>query len=255
MARQWYICTAKCSNGIEYKTKFPVCGSKKDGIVPKPTKKEIRRAEKQIRETSIELGQTLNSNWRTEKDEHILFNFSDAGLQKIFRRAGSEERDAVYLAGETWFAECFIDKTLRRACAKAGVELRYEWIFSDMDGDTKEPERIHVHMVCSTAVREVAERVWKLGRVEHKALYSHHHGDLQELADYMIAQVRPFTGRKRHHPSRNLAKPVRSKPIAARNPSADLAVPRGCEKIYRSEFQAGRPQMLRYWRPPTGESA
>lgn len=252
-AGHWFICTTKCGNGIEYKTKFSVAASAlADRGAAKPTKKEAVRAEKLARETSIDLGQTLNCNWCVGEDEHIVFDFSDVGLEKIVRRAGSDERDAVYLAGEAWFGECFVDKTLRRACRKAGVDLRYDWIISDMDGETREPERLHIHMVCSSAVREVAAQVWKLGRVEHKALYSHHHGDLQGLADYMIRQVRGFRGKKRHHPSRNLIKPIRSKPIPARNPNADLAVPRGCEKIYRSEFQAGRPQMLRYWRPPGG---
>lgn len=250
MAGQWYICTAKCVNGIEYKTKFPVGGSKERLPVRKPNRTEIRRAEKLARETAVDLGQTLNCNWKAEADEHVLFTFSDEGLRKIVTRAGSEDRDAVYQAGEDWFGGCFVDKTLRRACGKAGVELRYDWIISDTDGETGEPERIHVHMVCSPEIRRIAERVWKLGRVEHKTLYSHAHGDLQELADYLIAQVRPLAGRKRHHPSRNLVKPLRSTPIPARNPSADLTLPRGCEKIWRSEFQAGRPQMLRYWRPP-----
>ena len=247
---EWYISTVKCANGVEYKTKFPVYRGEAIRFSFRPSIREINRAAKQSRETAVDMGQTLNENWKTGKDEHIVFDFSDAGLEKIIRRAGSEDRDAMRDAGEVWFGECFIDKTLRRACAKAGVALRYDWIISDMDGDTKEPERLHVHMVCDRAVREVAERVWKLGRVEHKTLYSHNHGDLQELADYLIAQVRTVAGRKRHHPSRNLAKPERTKPIKARSPSADLIVPKGCEKIYRSEFQAGRPQMLRYWRPP-----
>lgn len=254
MARQWYICTTKCVNGIEYKTKFPVAGSPDRPSASHPSKREVVRAEKLARETSVDLGQTLNCNWKVKADEHIIFNFSEEGLQKIIRRAGSDDRDEVYLAGEDWFGECFVDKTLRRACAKAGVELRYAWVFSDMDGETGAYERPHVHMVCSAAVREIAERIWKLGRVEHKQLYSHHHGDLQELADYLIRQVRSFRGKKRYHPSRNLVKPVRGTPIPSRNPNADLAVPRGCEKIFRSEFQAGRPQMLRYWRPPSGET-
>ena len=251
--RQWYICTVKCSNGIEYKTKFPVAGPKDARSQAKPSKREVVRAEKLARETSVDLGQTLNCNWKTGTDEHVIFDFSDAGLEKLARRAGSEDRDAVYLAGEDWFSECFVDKTLRRACRKAGVELRYDWIISDMDGGTGKPERLHVHMICSPEIREIASSVWKLGRVEHKALYSHHHGDHQELADYLIRQVRPFAGKKRHHPSRNLVKPKRCAPIPSRNPNTDLAVPRGCEKIYRSEFQAGRPQMLRYWRPPGNE--
>ena len=250
--REWFISTAKCANGIEYKTKFPL-RSEDAPSVRKTGKRAVIRSEKQTRQTSVELGQTLNCNWHAGEDEHILFNFSDDGLARIEARAGSGDRDALYQAGERWFGECFIDKTLRRACVRAGVELRYAWIISDMDGETGKPERLHVHMVCSSDVREIAQRVWKFGRIEHKLLYSHHHGDLQELAEYLIRQVRQFDGRKRYHPSRNLAKPVRSTPIRARNPNADLAVPRGCEKIFRSEFQAGRPQMLRYWRPPAGE--
>ena len=111
--RQWYICTVKCSNGIEYKTKFPVAGPKDARSQAKPSKREVVRTEKLARETSVDLGQTLNCNWKTGIDEHVIFDFSDAGLEKIARRAGSEDRDAVYLAGEDWFSECFVDKTLR----------------------------------------------------------------------------------------------------------------------------------------------
>ena len=251
----WYISTVKCKNGIEYKTKFPVRRSEDCPPASRPTKREVVRAEKQSRETAVDMGQTLNNNWTVGTDEHVVFHFSEEGIRKIISRAGSDDRDAVYLAGERWFSDCFVDKTLRRACRKAGVELRYDWVFSDMDGKTKEQKEIHAHMICSAEVRVIAEKVFKCGYVEAKTIYSHHHGDLQELADYLIDQVRAFRGKKSHHPSRNLVKPVRTNPIPARNPSADLAVPKGCEKIFRSEFHAGRPQMLRYWRPPAGETA
>jgi len=65
----------------------------------------------------------------------------------------------------------------------------------------------------------------------------------------MINQVRYAKDAKRYTPSRNLKKAEASKPRKAKNPEAELRVPKGCELIWRSEAYVGRPQLLRYFRP------
>ena len=247
---QWYIRSYRCDNGIEYKTKFPVRMTEKVRASYSRMRTEIRRAEKGAREARLAMGQELNCTYRVGHDRYMGFDLSDEGLEKIVQRAGSADRDTLYLALDEWFANCFVDKTLRRACKKAGVPLTYHWITSDMDGDTHMPVRPHVHMVINAEAAEIAAQLWKLGGVRNTKLYSHHHGDLQELADYMIGQVRSFAGKKRYHPSRNVKKPVCGKPVKARSAEAELVVPNGCEKIFRSEYHVGRPQHIRYWRPP-----
>lgn len=249
----WYRNTTTCANGIVYSTQFRVARTEKSGRSGTlPAIKDVRRSAKLAHEAAVELGLIMNNNWLVGVDEHLIFTFDDCGLQDIIRRAGSDNRDAILEAGTEWFRVGFL-KMLRRKCAKACVDLKYVWVVSDTKGDTGEPKRLHIHMVCSTAVRKVAERCWRAGIVKHKALYSSKHGDLQELADYMIAQVRTVSGKKRYHPSRNLAKPVRSDPVPVLRPGEELEPPKGCELIYRSDSTPGHPKMIRYWRPPRSD--
>ena len=243
----WYVRTTSCANGIVYKTQFCVTSGKSVRSGSRPAIKDVKRAAKLAHEAAVELGQIMNNNWLVGVDEHLIFTVTDRGLQYFIERAGSDDRDAILEVAEDWFRTCFL-KVLRRKCKKAGVELKYVWVVSDTKGDTGEPKRLHYHMICSTAVREVAERCWQMGIILHKPLYSHNHCDLQKLADYMIAQVRTASGNKRYHPSRNLAKPMRSDPVPVL-PGTELEPPKGCVLLFRSDSSPGRPKMIRYWQP------
>lgn len=253
----WYIRTYKCDNGIEYKTKFPVRETPAVKASYSRKRTEIRRAEKGATESRTELGRELNCNFQVGRDICMGCDSSDETLADFARRAGSWDRDALYFEACRFMSERYI-KRLKRACAKAGVELRYAFVVSDMDGVTGEAVRLHVHMVINAEAAELAAEKWHEGGVWMRPLYSHHQGDLQELADYMIGQVRYFPNAKRYKSSRNLKKAVAGKPVKARSAAAELTVPSGCVKIFRSEYHAGRPQHIRYWRPPErrgGENA
>jgi hypothetical protein len=250
----WYVSTTRCRNGIEYKTKFPVRHSEQAIRNRERRQRETNRAAKLARESAITLGQELNDNYQVGVDQHLVLSLSDEALEKIIRLAGSEERDAVLLKLDNYVARQVVNKLLLPLCRAAGIAPVYHWVSSDMDGKTGAQERPHVHMVCTRAVADLMRQAWErrhMGEiVKARTLYSHHHGDLQELAEYLIGQTRPFAGKNRYHPSRSATRPEHGKPRLSPNGSADLTLPRGCVKIYRSEFQAGRPQMLRYWRPP-----
>ena len=245
----WYIRTYRCDNGIEYKTKFPVAETPAVKSSYSRMRTAVRRAEKGATEARTELGRLLNCNFRAGRDVCMGLDFSDEALAELERRAGSGDADALLIEAGRLMSERYI-KRLLRACAKAGVELRYAFVVSDMDAATGEMVRVHVHMVVNAEAAELAKKKWNDGGVWARELYSHHQGDLQELADYMISQVRYFPNAKRYKSSRNLKKAIAGKPVKARSASAELAVPSGCVKIYRSEYHAGRPQQIRYWRPP-----
>lgn len=251
---QWYVSTVKCRNGIEYKTKFPVRHSVQATTNKERRRREVYRADKQARESAVVFGQELNDNYVVGRDVHLVLSLSDAALQKIVRLAKTDERDAVLLKLDNYVARQIVNKVLLPACKAAGIPAVYHWISSDQDGETGEQERPHVHMVTTKEVAALMKSAWTrkhMGEVvKERTLYSHDHGDLQELADYLIGQTRGFRNKSRYHPSRAASKPERPAPRPSRNGSADLTLPRGCVKIWRSEFQAGRPQMLRYWRPP-----
>ena len=244
---EYYIRTYVCDNGIEYKTKFPVRAAESCPAHKRRT--AVRRAEKLATESKTEFGRVLNCNFRAGRDVYMGLDYSDKGLAKLVGMAGGEDMDSVLEAARRNISERFM-KRLRRACAKEGIELRAAFITSDMDGRTGEAVRVHHHMVINAEAAALAAKKWNDGGSWERVLYSHHHGDLQELADYLIGQVRCFAGMKRYTCTRNLKKPVASKPIKARKADAELQVPRGCEKIHRSEYRVGRPQHIRYYRPP-----
>lgn len=251
---RWYVSTVKCRNGVEYKTKFPVRHSEEAVRNKERRRREVQRADKQARESATVLGQELNDNYVVGEDVHLVLSLSDDALRKIVRLAKSEERDAVLLKLENYVARQIVNKVLLPMCREAGIPAVYHWIVSDKNGKTGERERPHIHMVAKKDVAALMIRAWQrkgMGEiVRERTLYSHHHGDLQELADYLIGQTRGFRNKNRYHPSRAASRPERGPARPSSSGAADLKVPRGCVKIFRSEFRAGRPQILRYYRPP-----
>lgn len=244
----WYIREYRCDNGICMKTKFPVKGTAALKASYSIRRTEIRRAEKGATEAKHELARLLNCNFRAGRDIYLGLDYSDSGLEKLKKRAGSEDPDAIYDAAERE-AGNFI-RRVRRACKEEGIELRYVYVTSDLDGHTFEPVRVHHHMVVNVEALEICLKKWNAGGTWDRVLTSPMYGDLTALAEYMIGQVRYRKGAKRYTPSRNLKRAVARKPVKARNPDADLTVPKGCVKIWRGESYRGRPQHLRYYRPP-----
>lgn len=250
---RWYVSTVSCRNGVVYKTKFPVRHSEGAERNKERRRREIQRADKNARESAVVLGQELNDNYVVGEDVHLALSLSDDALRKIIRLAGSDDRDAVLLKLDNYTARQIVNKVLLPMCREAGVPAVYHWIVSDRNGKTGEMERPHIHMVAKKEVAAMMVEAWKrkgMGDIiRERVLYSHHHGDLQELADYLIAQTRAFRNKNRYHPSRASSRPERGAARPSSNGAADLKVPKGCVKIFRSEFRAGAPQMLRYFRP------
>lgn len=270
-AVEWYIREYRCDNGICFKTKFPVRVSESVRKAYSIRRTEIRRAEKGATEAKHEAARLLNCNFRAGRDFYLGLDYSDEGLERLRQEAGrrgrrplqnpdeeggtsrtpsptENDRDFLYHAAEHE-AGLFI-RRVQRECKKQGVELRYLYVTSDLDGHTFEDVRVHHHMVVNAEAVEICLQKWYCGGTWAKKLRARSYGDLTELAEYMIGQVRYFKGAKRYTPSRNLKRPVARKPVKARDPEAELAVPRGCKKIWRGEYYHGRPQHLRYYRPP-----
>lgn len=247
---QWVTREYRCANGIVEKVKYPIMEAEPGRTGTRRFERAAKRAEKLTSESRTNVARLLNENFRVGKDCHVLLELDEAGYEKIVSRSESEDPDAMIDAMERE-----LTNAIRRA-KRIEEDVRYLAVISDMDGQTGELVRPHVHMVCNGEAAEALRKKWKLGYVGIRTLYSaERHGDLTELADYLIAQVRPRAGKKRYTPSRNLRKPVVTAPRPAKNPDAELRVPKGCEYIWRSEQYAGRPQCLRYWRPGAGGAA
>ena len=127
-------------------------------------------------------------------------------------------------------------------------DFRYIGVTADIDGKTGEAVRIHHHFICNESLKELCKKKWR-GFVMEKTLYTIH-GDFSPLAEYLIRQVRTVPGTKRYVPSRNLRQPYSTPPIlVTRYGDSEMRVPKGCEELYRSPYQRGRSQYLRYRRP------
>lgn len=246
---QWYVRRYVCSNGIEEKTKFPVPDpSPQDGA--RKREQSIRRAEKGCTEAKHEVTRLLNENFRAGRDYHITLEYDREGFDRLRKRAGSLRHDDILLAADRE-AVNFIRRVLRE-CHRSGNELRYLYVVSDKNGATGAYARPHVHLVVCREAMEICLQKWTAGMARESVLYGGRGGDLGDLAFYMIQQTRYIRNRKKYTPSRNLRKCIAMPPVKARNPEAELTVPKGCVKIWQAENRGGRAQHLRYWRPGSG---
>lgn len=244
----WYIREYRCANGICEKTKFFVPDGKLPAYSVRERKRQIRRAEKNVTEAKHIAARIVNHNFRAGADEYVTDTFDDAGMAQLVMKAGTDDRDALLLAAQHE-AELQMRRA-RYACRKAGITLRYLFVKSDLDGKTLEPVRPHIHIIVNREAAQIVAGAWKLGKAVHSTLYSRHHGDLTDLVEYMIAQTRQIGTEKRYTPSRNLEQPPMTEPRPVKSIDAPLRVPPGCKFIWRSEQRTGRPQKLRYYRPP-----
>lgn len=242
-----YIRRYVCDNGIEYKTKFFV---RESAACNSSRKKEaaVHRAEKAATEAAHELGRILNCNHKVGRDFHLTMTYSNKGLEALMKKAGTDDPDAFVRYAKKEYDNCL--KRVQYRAKKLDVEVKAAAVVSISDPETGEAVRVHHHVVVNAEAAMLFDECWNAGEVRGRELYSHHGPDLQELADYMIAQAARVGTDKRYTRTRNLLKPLVHRPVKARKPSAELQVPRGCEKIWRSEYKSGRVQHIRYYRPP-----
>ena len=246
----WYTREYKMQNGVCEKTKFFVPEEGKQASASlRELARQIRRAEKNATQALHEAARIVNNNFRVKRDYLVTLTLSDEGLQELIGKAGSDDPDALLMSMRKEIAH--LVKRTRYALKERAGELRYWAVASDLNGKTGEAERPHIHIIVSRAGARAVMEAWKLGEVKQaKKLYSAHHGDLTDLVEYLLGQVRRIGGEKRYIPSRNLVPPKATKPRLARNPDAPLRVPKGCAFIWRSEQREGYAQRLRYARPP-----
>ena len=244
----WYIRTYTCDNGVVYKTKFPV-NENVSYIKNRKKKSEgIARAEKCATDAAHELGRLFNCNFKTGLDFHLTLTYSDKGLSELRKKAGAEDIEKILRQAKRGYDNCM--KRVKYQAKKNGIEVKAAAVLSITNPETGEAVRIHHHVVANADAAPLFIESWKAGEVRARVLYSNNGPDLQELADYMIAQAARVGADKRYTHTRNLNRAEVSRPIKAKNPAAELKVPRDCREIWRSEYKKGRPQHIRYYRPP-----
>lgn len=200
------------------------------------------RETKNVKESIRNLARLLNHNFRAGTDVCLTLTYADDALaQQNVSQSQFDTPSAVKKDMANYVRRC------RRACRKHNIELYYIYVISDLSGTGTTSVRIHVHFVVNAEAAEICKQQWTAGYAELTKLYSHHHGDLGRLAQYLITQVRDVPAQKRYHPSRNLKQPEKSVTQHTHYPSLDL--PSGCVLTYRSQSCNGT-YTIRYYRPP-----
>ncbi len=247
----WYTRKIICRNGIEERTKYPV---RIDPGVRQ--KREAVRTGRSLDSAVKQLARLLNNNFGAHEDLHLGFEYSDAGLKRLEDRARklrekypeAEERDLIFMAAQTEASNW-----ARRVQRELGGAKNFRCVIvtSDMNGETKEPVRIHHHIVIAGELREVAVKKWqKLGFVKEMELYTVNM-DFSALATYLMEQVRYIPNAKRYTPSRCLQQPIVEEPVrVTRFAESEMRPPAGCLVLARSNYVRGAAQYIRYYRPP-----
>ena len=252
----WYTRKIICRNGIEERTKYPV------RIEPgqKP-KRAAARTGRSLDSAVRQLARLLNNNFEAHEDLHLGFEYSDAGLAKVEERARklreeypeAEERDLLFMA-----AQAEASNWARRVQRELGGAKNFRCVIvtANIDGETKEPVRIHHHIVIAGELRDVATRKWrKLGFVKELRLYTVNM-DFTALATYLMEQVRYIPNAKRYTPSRCLQQPIVEEPArVTRFAESEMRPPAGCIVLARSNYVRGAAQYIRYYRPPERRKA
>ena len=250
----WEILTIRAGQ-VEEKTKHFVSAVEAGGRKKKEKwKKDALNDKSAVRRCA----RIIHANYRAG-DTLAGLDYSDKGLKRVEARADKLQKadpalcraDAVLLAAEHELRLC-IDRVRRGLPSEARAGLKYLAFTSDMDGETGEAVRVHHHILIPRGYLELFRAKWTLGRCKGKPLEQQ--PDYTVLAEYLCRQVRRRPDAKKYMVSRNMVQPQVTRRVAAG--SAELRVPKGCELLYRAEFEPGWSggQYIRYFRPGPEEA-
>ena len=241
---------------IGEKTKYWVKGDRSSGESRRKEKAEIKKQEQNEYSAMKAMARLANENFR-KGDLLLGLDYSDEGLQKItawaekknpeFRTLSEEERrDLIKDAAEHEAELCL--RRVAREMKKDGQELRYIIVTADMDGETKEPKRVHHHLFIEAGCQEIFLKKWeKLGGVNWKEISAQ--ADYLPIVEYFLKQVRHIQDAKKFRSSRNLRRPQPKDRVVTSD--AELRVPKGGKLLFRMEQRRNggpsyQPQYIRY---------
>lgn len=225
--------TYRCKNGVIEKTRYHVG----DNARPRGRKTGVttpRQQEQNFNTAVRRLARLLNCNCTADKGLLVTLRFADEGIDKLRETAGGDPdklRDAAEHQAMLWL------RRLRRK--DKGVIPFYTLSASDMDGDTGELVRLHVHICMETdgslswdALRDS----WTLGSVNIRSLRGQ--DDYSPIAYYMLKQVRRVPDRKN---TRSAAEPLCRRRRSARSCCAPRCARQRARECWRSATSRARP--------------
>lgn len=217
----------------------------------KPKRKGATTAQKQDeneRQAEKRLARILNCNFRPG-DVLLGPTFDETNWSALRERAegmrekhpDATEENLLVMAAEHE-GELWIQRT-RRALAKEGRRelLRYVMVVSDMDGQTGEQKRIHLHAILPAWAEKNAAAAWKAGAVDVQHLREQ--DDFTPIARYLLRQVRRRPDAKKWRAAQNMDRPV----VTVTNiPEGKvLKAGKGEVVMHQNAVIPGQPQYLR----------
>lgn len=191
-----------------------------------------KKQENNRQQAVLALSRVLNCNF-SHGDVLVTLSFGAPALE----RCGGEWGAAVKLARN------FVDRVARRM-KKRGDTLKWILVPSEVDGDTGEAVRFHVHLVMSgTGIRlesgvfflydEPLSGIWGHGTADVQVL--RHQKDYYPLAQYLIRQARRIPDGKKYSSSRNMIKPKIEHTYVLT--AAPLRVPAGASTLPGTRYE------------------
>lgn len=214
---------------------------------------DLRKQRQNDNNANRRVARIIHANWPMGRGMLLLLSYSAEGVKKLTGGADYDAQDP-----ETWdsvFAAArhqlslFVQRC-RYACKKQGIALRYLGFTSDLHFDGRAQDyvhtRIHHHLIVNPEATELCKRCWRLGGAGDRAMKKT--ADHTDLACYLMDQCRRIDERKKYVPARNLRKPLERTPRVSCS-SREVQPPKGAILLYRSPFEVGRPQYIRYILP------
>lgn len=190
----------------------------------------------------LQLARVLNCN----------FGPGDLWLTAKFDQEGLEAIGSTY-EGAKAAGKKFIDRLVYRM-KKLGLVTRWVLAPSEIDGETGELVRPHVHIVITGGAFQLREKrlclgeefvddIWGLGCVDVQFL--RHQKDYKPLADYIVNQSRGVPDEKKWTASRNMKKPIVRREIVTSG--RQLRVPNGAVELPGTKYDPEKGQnFVRY---------
>lgn len=229
--------------------RFPVSGAVKPRM-PKSKGSLPRKQDANERQALKRLARLINANFRPG-DLLLTLSIDKENYWKIAADDINGEREKAAHLGKL-----FISRVKRQLTKTAGVDPKYILVASDMDGDTGEIVRGHIHLLI-TAVgftfedgelmigeKNVQTEIWKNGKVDIRPLW--HQDDYTPIAEYLLKQVRRIPDKSKYSPSRNLAQPELVEEYIEYG-EGEVKAPRNGRVLQRAEYIPGQTQYLRYF--------
>lgn len=246
MKEGYFVIRTYVAGDIGEKTKFFVPGKKPvDGKLSRRQRNAIKKQEQNEYSAVKNMARGLNANF-VAGDLLMGLDYNDAGLKRITawgRTHGlpvdsgdeAERRDAIWEAASHELEIAL--RRVKRRLDKQGLELKAYYSTSDMDGKTKEPARVHHHLVVNAGTQQAFLDAWEkygLGGVSWTPLRENQI-DRTPIAEYIMEQVRRIPEAKKFRHTKNIIRPVPKNKIV--DTDNELQVPRGGKLIFRQECE------------------